>query len=209
MLSHRSRLIVPTILGLALVLAGEAKAAFITYTITTAGSGRLGSDDFLGAVTLTFVGDTSNVVNAQPGVFYNSLGTATVSIAGLGTATFTTPISVYAYQPGSAVGFFNGSSFSASNYSLGILNLTGAAAYATYDLKSSFGPVVGTGFTSFTTAGFATDRGVFVFPPPNGPNAGTFTASLSAVPEPGSIVMLSTGAFGLIGYGWRRRHRVR
>ncbi len=205
MLSNHSRVFVPAILGPSLAEAGGAQADFVTYTITTSGSGSLGSQVFTNApLSLSFVGDTANVVNVQPNVFYNSLGRATVTIVGLGTATFTGPIAVYSYQPGAAVGFFNGSSFSSRDNTLGILNLT-SSAFVRYDLMTSFGPAAGSGFTSFTTAGFATDRGAFVLPPPG---SGTFTASLSAVPEPGSIVMLSTGAFGLIRYGWRRRHRV-
>ena len=34
---------------------------------------------------------------------------------------------------------------------------------------------------------------------------GSDTPTPSPVPEPSSVVMLSTGAFALLGYGWRRR----
>ena len=210
MLSNHSRLVVPAILGLFLAMADGANAGLITYTITETSSGSLGADAYADAqVTLTFVGDTSNVVNVETGVFYNSLGTATVTIEGLGTATFTEPVTVYSdhsFLLGSfgypSIGFYNGTSYSAIQLSGGITNLI-APEYATYDLTTSFSPVAGSVFNSFVPGGYATDRGTFVL----NPASGTFSASasVSAVPEPASLMMFGTGAVGLIGYVRRRR----
>ena len=201
MFSDRLRLLVALVLGLMACLAGETKAGFITYTIDTGGDGHIGAVAFHNAnLTLKFVGDTDNVVNPQPGVYYNSIGTATVLIDGLGSATFTEPITVYA--TGSYVGFINGSSYSPNQFTLGIINLN-ALGSSGYDLGSSFGPSFGGGFTSFTTAGFATDRGAFILPP----GSGTFTALASAVPEPSSFALCTVAGLSGLFLALTRRGR--
>ncbi|APW61724.1 PEP-CTERM sorting domain-containing protein [Paludisphaera borealis] len=202
---HRPHLILTAILTMTLFMASTSNAGSITYTITTSGSGSLGGQAFDGEVVLRFVGDTANVVEPAPGVFYNSLGTATVTIAGLGTAVFTQPIAVYADHTYNSVGFIDGSDYTSGKATLGILNLL-SPDYATYALSSAFGPVSGNGWTSFTVAGFATDRGAFILPPPG---SGVFEAvtSAGAVPEPASLVMLGLGA-GVLGCVVRRKARA-
>src|SRR5438874_1837668 len=61
----------------------------ITYTDQVIGSGKLGATTFTDAlVTVTFTGDTSNVIPGSGFVdFIITVGTATVNVQGVGTAT--------------------------------------------------------------------------------------------------------------------------
>src|ERR1700719_2352887 len=70
----------------------------ITYTEQATASGSLGSTPFSSAlVTITFTGDTANVTGGS-GFFANNVGTATVNVSGIGTATFTSGLEVFDNQ---------------------------------------------------------------------------------------------------------------
>src|SRR5580704_13107518 len=74
------------------ILGGVASAAQITYVETTTATGSLGGTAFTNAlVTVTLVGDTSNIAlgPAPFGAFLVNPGSATIKIAGLPLATFT------------------------------------------------------------------------------------------------------------------------
>src|SRR5579862_1176439 len=80
------------ILAVTYILGGVASAAPITYTETLTASGTLGGTTFTDAlVTVTLTGDTSNVTAGpvpHTDVLVNT-GSATVSVSGIGTGTFT------------------------------------------------------------------------------------------------------------------------
>jgi len=66
-----------------------AHADAVNYTLSGTMSGSLGADNFTDAtVTFTFVGATTNTQSLGAGFFTNDIGTGTVTIGGLGTATF-------------------------------------------------------------------------------------------------------------------------
>src|SRR5579862_9758357 len=73
----------------------QVRADSITYSLTTTASGTLGASSFTDAlVTVMLTGNTSNVT-AGPAPHTDVLvnpGTATVSVSGFGTATFTDSI---------------------------------------------------------------------------------------------------------------------
>jgi hypothetical protein len=87
-----------TILAAALFCSvTQVQGSLITYSLSATATGTLGGAPFTNAlVTVTLTGNTSNVVDG-PAPFNNYLvdsGAATVSIAGLGTATFTDSIEI-------------------------------------------------------------------------------------------------------------------
>jgi hypothetical protein len=183
------------LLVLALVTFGASQtfAATITYTEQAVVSGQLGNNFFNNSlVTLTLVGDTANVTGSG-GFFQNVLGTFTVNVASVGTATFTDPMEVFDNQGAAAAGF-------------GDLTLAGSVldtfdgAFATYDLTTAIGPITNAPFIR-TDLSFPTTLGGF-----NIQSAGnsTFTASTgTATPEPGSLALLGSGV--LVGIGALRR----
>lgn len=190
----------------------QVQAVPITYSLTTTATGTLGGSPFTNAlVTVTLTGDTANVVPG-PIPFNNDLfntGNATVSIAGLGTVTFTDPIVILSTfndltlfgvpavvildGPGSAgggTGILDQFGLSFSGYALGPL-----------------GPVSGTGGVasgSSTTPIFPTTAGpmTWAIGQPNGNS--TFVAA--ATPEPGSLFLFGSG---LVTVFARRRYKGR
>src|ERR1700729_3411588 len=65
--------------------AAQANAGSITYQVSDISSGSIAGTAFSNAlVTISFVGDTSNVTS-RPEIFQNTVGTGSVTISGIGT----------------------------------------------------------------------------------------------------------------------------
>jgi hypothetical protein len=160
---------------------GVGLASPITYTDQFVASGSLGIASFTDAlVIISFTGDTTNVTEPST-VFYNELGTATVNITGIGTATFTDVMAAFdnplTTPPATGIG----------DFTLGASVLaTGNSDFGSYDLQSSIGPLSGESFFRSDLT-FNTSLGDF-----NIATGGqsTFTAVTSPVPEPASWLFL-------------------
>ena len=180
------------LLVLALITFGASQtfAATITYTEQAVVSGNLGNNFFNNSlVTITLVGDTANVTGGA-GFWQNLVGTFTVNVASVGTATFTDAMEVFDNQGAATVGFGDLTQGPAS-----VLD-TVDAAFAAYGLTTAIGPITNTPFIRPDIT-FNTTLGGF-----NIQSAGnsTFTASTgTATPEPGSLILLGTGVVGLLG----------
>jgi hypothetical protein len=183
------------ILGVLVALAatGSTRAAVITYTETATGSGTFHGIAFTNAlITLVGTGDTANITNPNSGLFLENLSTATVTVDNLGTGTFTGVIHVFSNQ-----GQTNGGlSTSSNNDILDTIN----AAFASYALATSFGPVSGSTLINSGST-YATTLGNFSITSITG--NGTFSAS--SVPEPSTYALLSL--MGSVGglVAWRRK----
>jgi hypothetical protein len=168
--------------ALMLCSAALVQAGAITYTEQATATGTLGSSAFNSAlVTITFVGDTTNVV-CGGGFCYNAVGTATVNVAGVGTAAFTSDTyRAFDNQGAIAVGIADESSGAS------ILD-TYDSAFGTYDLTTAIGPVTDASFIRPDVT-FSTDLGGF-----NLQSVGdsTFTAT-TGIPEPATLAPFGAG----------------
>ena len=154
---HKTNRIVPAVvLSIAsiFIAASPSFGALITYTEQATASGSLDGISFTNAtVVLTMTNNTTNVTTGGPG-FFENVGTATVSVGGGSPVTFTDSIQVFSNQSATSVGF--------ADLSVGddILNDV-SASFATYDLTTSIGPIVGSSEINVGSS-FATTGGALV-----------------------------------------------
>jgi hypothetical protein len=183
------------LLGLTGVVAA-AYATPITYTEEATATGSLGASSFSDAlVTITLTGDTSAVTGVT---FFLNVGPATVTVAGIGTAAFTDLTEAVDTPSPPRAGVADVTQFGA--FILAVED----AAFASYDLKTAFGPVVGSPvFNPGQT--FPTALGDFSL---TAVGDVTFTATTEApVPLPASILLLGTALAGFAGLN-RARSRA-
>ena len=181
----------------------QVKADSITYSLSTTASGSLGGSSFTNAVvTVTLTGDTANVTAAPPpntSVLFNP-GSATVSVSGVGTGTFTDSIVIVNSFDGSpGVLFFDNTS------QTGVVGQIGSI-FSTYDLGGPFGPLSGTGGVasgSSITPTFLTTAGHLTWD--IGQALGTSTFSAVVAPEPATLTLLGSALMGIMGMTFRRR----
>jgi PEP-CTERM motif len=195
---HKTNRIVPAVvLGIAGIFtaASPSFGAQITYTLQAIASGSLDGISFTDAsVFLSMNNNTTNVTGGPS--FFENVGTTTVSVGGGSAVTFTDPIQFFSNQSLTAVGFEDQSSDD-------ILDSV-SASFASYDLKTSIGPIVGS--SEFDpSSSFPTTGGAFVLTSVG--ESATFTAATSAIPEPSTWAMMLI-AFAGLGYAGYRRARA-
>jgi hypothetical protein len=165
-----------------------SQATPITYYNQVVASGMLGTTSFTDAlVTVTFNGDTANVTGGG-GFYSNMVGTGTLTIAGLGTATFIDDVYAFVNQSALAAGI-------ADNTMGGSISDTYNGAFAAYDLMTAIGPLSGDPFIRPDLT-FGTDQGGFNMTGTSG--EATFWATTGTIPEPGGFLLVTTGLLALV-----------
>ena len=194
-----------TLVLAALALCAASVAAHadpVTYTLSGTMSGSVGSNTFTDSATvLTFVGETSGLLSLGAGFYTNTDGVSTITIAGLGTATFLSPALGVESQFNGAAFYDLSNGFAVGIYDpfLGDYALTSPLSDAAY-FSESFAAGFGTSET--TTLGELTiTDGDFQNP------TTTFTAT-AITPEPSGLLLLCTGLLGGIGVKWRHFRTV-
>ena len=195
----------------------QVQASPITFTIATTATGTLGASHFTNAsVVLTLTGDTS-AVTAGPGLLSSYLidpGTTTLTIGGLGSASFTDSIEI--------VSSFSSPTFFGQPPTVVIVDTTNGGpgdptgiletispTFLGYNLQSALGPISGTG--SVANQGpvdgfFSTTAGNLQFAAGQGNGAGTSTFTATITPEPETFGLIAAGVAAILGrYRFKRR----
>ena len=176
----------------------NAKAVPITYTETATVSGSIQAGILVllfnnTLLTLTGTGDTTNIETPDSTHFFNNV-TLSFSVAG-SSGTFTNPTSVFSNQNTLVVGFTD------ETVGTDILD-TSSAAFASYALSTSIGPITGSSAIS-TGASFPTSVGTLTL---SSAGDATFTAVVTPLPAALPLFVTGLGALGLLG--WRRKKKA-
>jgi PEP-CTERM motif-containing protein len=183
--------------SLVLLTAGTVSADSIIYTFTGTGSGTVGTSNFLNqSISITVLGNTENVINAMAGIFVNASLNTSIDIPSIATIRVEDLTNMFSNSTPNGAGIGIGD----STLHLALFGLIPANSY---NLTSDFGPlfnanpVAATEFVNVATSEGTLDMTSWT-------NV-TFNASLSAVPEPGSVLLLSVGLLGAAVMGLRKR----
>jgi hypothetical protein len=199
---------------ISVLCVANAKASPITYTETATVSATLQTspsliliftDDLL---TVTGTGNTANITSAGS-VFLNNVTTAsfTISSGGIVSAsgTFTDAFEVFDNQTSSPVPSAGFHDLANGQDILDTFN----AAFASYALLTSIGPITGSSFKA-TGVSFPTSAGTLIITSPATSGTATFTAVVTppSVPLPAALPLFATGLAGLGLLGWRRKKKA-
>jgi PEP-CTERM motif len=180
---------------IALFCAG-ARAAPIIYTEQGTGSGSLGGTSFTNAfIMIVVTGDSAAAFTTigSPGLFEN-IGTATVAVTGLGSATFTNQMVAFDSQLVDWAGI-------ADHTHLDLLTLvTVNPLFANYSLADSIGPASGSTQINVGQS-YPTTLGSFIL----NSVSGNSVFSATTVPEPAAFALLCVGIAGILAIHSRRR----
>jgi exosortase sorting signal-containing protein len=160
------------------LLFGPASAlgASITYTFSGTGTGTVGATTFTNAAyVITLSGDTSTISSFATTNQNLVIPNATMTIAGIGTATITNAVGIFDNRGSSTIGFQNEDTF--------FDQMDGVdPAFATYLLTTAIGPI--SGISPFALNQFVALGSTLGAITLSASGPFTFQATLGAAPPP-------------------------
>jgi PEP-CTERM motif len=178
-------------------------AAPITFIYTGFGSGTLDGTSFAGnAFTITALGNTTNKASCGSNCEYIDHDSASITITGLGTFSFSTATRTFFADDADIAGFSR-----AGSGGLDLFYSPQTPVLDGWDLASSIGPIAGTSQLLQWASGFGdvvTSGGNLVFN--TGVNDSTFQAITdgTTVPEPTSLALVGLALLGCHAASRRR-----
>jgi hypothetical protein len=172
------------------MLAISSYADPITFSLSGIGNYSLGTTNFTDSpFTISLFADTANVVQIPDPydnntIFLVGASSSSIDLSGIGTGNILADLHFFVNQENSAAGITTATSVESSTGDL--FDITNAVGFATYDLRTSLGPLSPVTVT-FVDFAEPTTLGQFGFTAI--PQDVTFTAV--ATPEPASV-----GLFG-------------
>lgn len=183
------------ILAAAVLMPFAASAVPITYTYSGMASGDLAGTGFSGAsFVITAQADTSTVGGWCCSNLQNTHASATVSLTGFGTVSFSMPTHTWIAE-NCCLGF--GANL-AANYVT--LFSTPGLTDVGYGLATNIGPIVAVASTQGQFVGIATSGGALTFS-----QIGDVTFQASVVPEASASVLMALGLAGIMLATRRRK----
>ncbi len=179
------------LMGLLIAFTCSSFAGPITFTDLTTASGTIGSTPFTdAAITITGIGDTSNLQSFSGGFFIND-NSASIMITGVGTFDFITATRFFVNNTGEIVGFSR-----AGSTGLDLIDGPSNSAFSSWGMLTSIGPFTGPGtILQWQASPVITSGGTLVLDNAT-PNV-TFSAQVGATtPEPGTFLLLATAVLG-------------
>jgi hypothetical protein len=180
------------LMGLLMAFACSSFASSITFTDITTASGTIGSTSFTNdVITISAVGNTSSIQKIPLGFFIN-VSSASIMIDGVGTFLFTTGTRFFDNTTSQLVGFSRAGITGAD-----LIDGPTNPAFSSWAMKTSIGPITGTGsIFQWTLSPVLTSGGTLALLNAS-PNV-TFSARVSTVPEPGTLLLVATGLLGVL-----------